>query len=128
MRLLGGVLKEGERATFEYEFKGDADYVRRVEFATALEERVRTRTLGAPSGVLNDSKEFSNPTELATGHVSLEMPRIASDCHERFRYYFRATVVFKSGLAVASSCRVPLSFSRKESKGAKKGNRKRREK
>ena len=35
-----------------------------------------------------------------------------------------ATVVFKSGLAVASSCRVPLSFSRKESKGTKKGNRK----
>ena len=31
-----------------------------------------------------------------------------------------ATVVFKSGLAVASSCRVPLSFSRKESKGTKK--------
>ena len=110
VRLLGGVLKEGERATFEYEFKGDADDVRRVEFATALEEsRVRTGTLGAPSGVLNDSKEFSNPMELATGHVSLEMPRIASDCHERFRYYFRATVVFKSGLVVSSSYRIPLN-------------------
>ena len=109
VRLLGGVLKEGERATFEYEFKGDADDVRRVEFATALEEsRVRTGTLGAPSGVLNDSKEFSNPMELAMGHVSLEMPHIASDCHDRFRYYFRATVVFKSGLAVASSYRIPL--------------------
>jgi hypothetical protein len=58
VRLLGGVLKEGERATFEYEFKGDADDVRRVEFATALEEsRVRTGTLGAPSGVLNDSRK-----------------------------------------------------------------------
>lgn len=109
VRLLGGVLKEGERATFEYEFKGDADDVRRVEFATALEEsRVRTGTLGAPSGVLNDSKEFSNPMELAMGHVSLEMPHIASDCHDRFRYYFRATVVFKSGLVVASSYRIPL--------------------
>ena len=109
VRLTGGVLKEGERATFEYHFKGDADDVRRVEFATALEEsRVRTGTLGAPSGVLNDSKEFSNPMELATGHVSLEMPRIASDCHDRFRYYFRATVIFKSGLVVASSYRIPL--------------------
>lgn len=105
---MGGVLKEGEIATFEYEFKGDADDVRRVEFATALEERVRTRTLGAPSGVLNDSKEFSNPMELATGHVSIEMPRIASDCQDRFRYYFRATVIFKSGLVVASSYRIPL--------------------
>ena len=46
--------------------------------------------------------------ELATGRVSLEMPRIASDCHDRFRYYFRATVVFKSGLVVASSYRIPL--------------------
>ena len=110
VRLLRGVLKEGERATFEYEFKGDADDVRRVEFATALEEsRVRTGTLGAPSGVLIDSKEFSSPMELATGRVSLEMPCIASDCHGRFRYYFRATVVFKSGLVVASSYRIPLN-------------------
>lgn len=63
---------------------------------------------GASSGVLNDSKEFSNPMELATGHVSLEMPLIASDCHDRIRYYFRATVVFKSGLVVASSYCIPL--------------------
>jgi hypothetical protein len=109
VRLTGGLLKEGERATFEYHFKGDADDVRRVEFATALEEsRVRTGTLGAPSGVLNDSKEFSNPMELASGSVTLEMPRIAKDCHTAFRYYFRATVVFKSGLSVASSYRIPL--------------------
>ena len=46
--------------------------------------------------------------ELVAGHVSLEMPRIASDCHDRFRYYFRATVTFKSGLVVASSYRIPL--------------------
>jgi hypothetical protein len=109
VRLTGGLLKEGERAIFEYHFKGDADDVRRVEFATALEEsRVRTGTLGAPSGVLNDSKEFSNPMELASGSVTLEMPRIAKDCHTAFRYYFRATVVFKSGLVVASSYRIPL--------------------
>jgi hypothetical protein len=109
VRLTGGLLKEGERAIFEYHFKGDADDVRRVEFATALEEsRVRTGTLGAPSGVLNDSKEFSNPMELASGSVTLEMPRIAKTCHENFKYYFRATVVFKSGLVVASSYRIPL--------------------
>ena len=45
---------------------------------------------------------------LAAGHVSLEMPRIASDCHARFRHYFRATVTFKSGFSVASSYRIPL--------------------
>ena len=110
VRLMGGVLKEGERAAFEYEFKGDAENVNRVEFATAIDEAVSRngRTLGAPPGRVNDAKEFSHPMELAAGHVSLEMPRIASDCHDRFRYYFRATVTFKSGLVVSSSYRIPL--------------------
>lgn len=110
VRLMGGVLKEGERAAFEYEFKGDAENVNRVEFATAIDEAVSRngRTLGAPPGRVNDAKEFSHPMELAAGHVSLEMPRIASDCHARFRHYFRATVTFKSGLSVASSYRIPL--------------------
>ena len=110
VRLLGGVLKEGERSTFEYEFKGNAEDVRRVEFATAGEEAgVRNGgTVGAPSGIVNDAKEFSHPMELAAGRVSLEMPRIASDCHDRFLYYFRATVTFKSGLVVSSSYRIPL--------------------
>ena len=110
VRLMGGVLKEGERAAFEYEFKGDAENVKRVEFATAIDEAVsrNRRTLGAPPGRVNDAKEFSHPMELAAGHVSLEMPRIASDCHARFRHYFRATVTFKSGLVVSSSYRIPL--------------------
>ena len=110
VRLKGGVLKEGERAAFEYEFKGDAENVKRVEFATAIDEAVSRngRTLGAPPGRVNDAKEFSHPMELAAGHVSLEMPRIASDCHARFRHYFRATVTFKSGLVVSSSYRIPL--------------------
>ena len=110
VRLMGGVLKEGERAAFEYEFKGDAENVKRVEFATAIDEAVsrNRRTLGAPPGRVNDAKEFSHPMELAAGHVSLEMPRIAPDCHDRFRHYFRATVTFKSGLVVSSSYRIPL--------------------
>ena len=111
VRLLGGVLKEGEMAIFEYEFKGDAESVERVKFATAVEEtrgNGRTRILGAPHGVVNDTKEISHPMELVMGHVSLEMPRIASDCHDRFRYYLRATVTFKSGLVVSSSYRIPL--------------------
>ncbi len=110
VRLMGGVLKEGERTAFEYEFKGDAENVKRVEFATAIDEAVSRngRTLGAPPGRVNDAKEFSHPMELAAGHVSLEMPRIASDCHARFRHYFRATVTFKSGLVVSSSYRIPL--------------------
>ena len=110
VRLLGGVLKEGEEATFEYEFNGDADDVRHVEFATAGEGAVVRNggTVGAPPGIVNDAKEFSHPMELVSGRVSLEMPRIASDCHVRFRYYFRATVTFKSGLSVASSYRIPL--------------------
>lgn len=110
VRLMGGMLKEGEKARFEYEFKGDAEDVRRVEFATAVAEAAMRNggTLGAPLGAVNDTKEFSHPMELAAGRVSLEMPRIASDCHDRFRYYFRATVVFKSGLVVSSSYRIPL--------------------
>ena len=110
VRLMGGVLKEGERAAIEYEFKGDAENVKRVEFATAIDEAVSQNggTVGAPPGRVNDVKKFSHPMELAAGRVSLEMPRIASDCHDRFRYYFRATVVFKSGLVVASSYRIPL--------------------
>ena len=111
VRLLGGVLKEGELATFEYEFNGDAESVKRVKFATAVEEPRgygRTKVLGAPHGVVNDTKEMSHPMELVSGRVSLEMPRIASDCHDRFRYYFCATVTFKSGLVVSSSYRIPL--------------------
>jgi hypothetical protein len=119
VRLLGGVLKEGERAAFEYEFKGNAEDVGRVEFATAVDDldalsrrtltlNGRKLTIGAPPGRVNDTKKFFHPMELVSGRVSLEMPRIASYCHDRFRYYFRATVTFKSGLVVSSSYRIPL--------------------
>lgn len=113
VRLAGGVLKEGERATFEYHFKGDAEEVKSVAFATALYARPAggrrgTVTLGEAPGAVNDLKKFTHPLELASGSVTLEMPRIAKDCHTAFRYYFRATVVFKSGLSVASSYRIPL--------------------
>ena len=108
VRLAGGVLKEGERAKFEYRFKGDAEKVERVSFATACDDTWPSRALGTPPGRVNDEKEFTHPLELASGSVTLEMPRIAKDCHTAFRYYFRATVVFKSGLTVASSYRIPL--------------------
>ena len=113
VRLAGGLLKEGERATFEYRFKGDAEEVKSVAFATALYARPAggrcgTVTLGEAPGAVNDLKKFTHSLEIASGSVTLEMPRIAKDCHTAFRYYFRATVVFKSGLSVASSYRIPL--------------------
>ena len=108
VRLAGGVLKEGERAKFEYRFKGDAEKVERVSFATAWRDMWPSHALGKPPGNVNDEKEFTNPLEIASGSVTLEMPRIAKTCHENFKYYFRATVTFKSGLSVASSYRIPL--------------------
>ena len=112
VRLVGGLLKEGERATFEYLFKGDAEEVKSVAFATALYARPGGRrgtvTLGEAPGAVNDLKKFTHSLEIASGSVTLEMPRIAETCHTAFRYYFRATVVFKSGLSVASSYRIPL--------------------
>ena len=110
VRLVGGLLKEGERATFDYRFKGDAEKVERVVFAVAACAacEARSGTLGAQPGRINDTKEFYHPLQIASGSVALELPRIAEDCHEDFKYYFRTTVVFKSGLAVASSYRIPL--------------------
>ena len=113
VRLVGGLLKEGERATFEYRFNGDAEEVKCVTFATALYARSAggrrgTVAVGGAPGVVNDSKKFTHPLEVASGRVTLEMPRIAKDCHTAFTYYFRATVMFKSGLSVASSYRIPL--------------------
>jgi len=112
VRLVGGLLKEGERATFEYRFKGDAEEVKSVAFATALYVRPSGRrgtvTLGEAPGAVNDLKKFTHSLEIASGSVTLEMPRIAETCHTAFRCYFRATVVFKSGLVVSSSYRIPL--------------------
>ena len=107
---MGVLLKEGERATFEYRFKGDAEEVKSVALATAACAACEARhgIVGAQPGDINDEKEFTHPLEIASGSVTLEMPRIAKDCHTSFRYYFRATVVFKSGLSVASSYRIPL--------------------
>ena len=112
VRLVGGLLKEGERATFEYRFKGDAEEVKSVALATAACAaaacKARHGTVGAQPGDINDEKKFTHSLEIASGSVTLGMPRIAKDCHTAFRYYFRATVVFKSGLSVASSYRIPL--------------------
>ena len=108
VRLAGGVLKEGENVPFEYRFKGDVEKVERVSFATAWRDMWPNHALGKPPGNVNDEKEFTNPLEIASGSVTLEMPRIAKTCHENFKYYFRATVTFKSGLSVASSYRIPL--------------------
>ena len=110
VRLVGGLLKEGERATFEYRFKGDAEEVKSVALATAACAACEARhgTVGAQPGDINDEKKFTHSLEIASGSLTLEMPRIAKDCHTAFRYYFRATVVFKSGLSVASSSRIPL--------------------
>jgi hypothetical protein len=69
--------------------------------------RIRAWEIGY-LGDINDEKKFTHSLEIASGSVTLEMPRIAKDCHTAFRYYFRATVVFKSGLVVASSYRIPL--------------------
>lgn len=108
VRLAGGVLKEGENVPFEYRFKGDVEKIERVSFATAWRDMWPSHALGKPPGNVNDEKEFTNPLEIASGSVTLEMPRIAKTCHENFKYYFRATVTFKSGLSVASSYRIPL--------------------
>ena len=110
VRLAGGLLKEGGRATFEYRFKGDAEKVKSVAFATTACAACEARhgTVGAQPGDINDEKKFTHSLKIASGSVTLEMPRIAKDCHTDFKYYFRATVVFKSGLSVASSYRIPL--------------------
>jgi len=108
VRLAGGVLKEGERAKFEYRFKGDAEKVERVSFATTWRHTGPSKALGTPPGKVSDQKEFTYPLEIASGSVMLELPSAAEDGHEDFEYYFRGTVVFKSGLSVASSYRIPL--------------------
>ena len=109
VRLAGGIVKEGERARFDYRFSGDAESVEHVVFATAAGATGdRRSTIGAPSGSVNDEKELAHPMEIASGSVSLELPRVASDCHARFRHDFRATVFFRSGPSVTSSYRIPL--------------------
>ena len=109
VRLAGGTVKEGERARFDYRFNGNAESVKRVVFATAaVEAGDRSSTIGAPPGSVNDGKELSHPMEIASGSVSLELPRVAPDCHARFRHYFRATIVFRHGPSVTSSYRIPL--------------------
>lgn len=109
VKVLGGVLKEGGEATFEYRFKGDPEMVESVAFATAgCASMEKQSTLGAAPGYVNDEKRFSHQLQIASGSVALKLPCVASDCHARFRYYFRATVCFKSGPSVTSSYRIPL--------------------
>jgi hypothetical protein len=73
VRLTGGVLKEGERATFEYEFKGDAEEVTSVAFATAACAACEARhgTVDAQLGDINDKKKFTHSLEIASGSVTL---------------------------------------------------------
>ena len=108
VRIVGGTVKEGERATFEYRFKGDPESVKRVEFATALDLGFGNGSLGTPPGEVNDEKEFSNPQEIATGRVSLGLPRAPDDSDMHPKFYFRAKVVFEHGPSATSSYCIPL--------------------
>lgn len=108
MRIAGGTVKEGEPAAFEYRFAGDPEIVEGVEFATALDPGFGRGSLGTPPGSVNDAKEFSNPLEIASGRVSLELPCAPDGSYMNPKFYFRAKVVFKHGPSVTSSYCIPL--------------------
>ena len=61
-----------------------------------------------PPGEVNDEKEFSNPQEIASGRVSLGLPRAPDDSDMHPKFYFRAKVVFKDGPSATSSYCIPL--------------------
>ena len=108
VRIAGGTVKEGEPAAFEYRFAGDPERVEGVEFATALDLGFGSGSLGTPPGEVNDTKAFSNPLEIASGRVSLELPCAPDGSYMHPKFYFRAKVVFKHGPSVTSSYRIPL--------------------
>lgn len=111
VRLVGSVLREGEAATFEYAYQGDAERVASVQFALAREEPPTTRgacTLGAEPGDIRDSKTLSNALQIATGMVTLELPKIGPKDHTRYRYYLRITQKMKGGRKLSWSYRMPL--------------------
>lgn len=73
-----------------------------------LSER-EARTLGAEPGDIRDSKALSNALQIATGMVTLKLPKIgAKDHHTRYRYYLRITQKMKGGRKFSWSYRLPL--------------------
>ena len=111
VRLVGSVLREGEAATFEYVYQGDAERVDNVQFALACEEPPgsrEARTLGAEPGDIRDSKTLSNALQIATGMVTLKLPQIGAKDHTRYRYYLRITQKMKGGRKFSWSYRLPL--------------------
>ena len=108
VRIAGGTVKEGERASFAYRFAGDPERVKGVEFATALDLGFGCGSLGTPPGEVNDAKAFFHPLEIDSGSVSLELPCAPDGSYVHPRFYFRAKVVFKRGPSVTSSYRIPL--------------------
>lgn len=111
VRLVGSILREGEAATFEYAYQGDAERVASVQFALACEAPTHARearTLGAEPGDIRDSKTLSNALQIATGMVTLELPKIGAKDHTRYRYYLRITQKMKGGRKLSWSYRLPL--------------------
>ena len=111
VRLVGSILREGEAATFEYAYQGDAERVASIQFALACEEPPgsrEARTLGAEPGDIRDSKTLSNALQIATGMVTLELPKIGARDHTRYRYYLRITQKMKGGRKLSWSYRLPL--------------------
>ena len=104
-------MREGEAATFGYAYQGDAGHVASVQFALACEGPPgsrEARTLGAEPGDIRDSKTLSNALQIATGMVTLELPKIGAKDHTRDRYYLRITQKMKGGRKLSWSYRLPL--------------------
>ena len=111
VRLVGSILRARDAATFEYAYQGDAEHVASVQFALACEEPPgsrEARTLGAEPGDIRDSKTLSNALQIATGMVTLELPKIGAKDHTRYRYYLRITQKMKGGRKLSWSYRLPL--------------------
>ena len=104
-------MRELGRATFEYAYQGDAERVASVQFALACEEPPcsrEARTLGAEPGDIRDSKTLRNALQIATGMVTLVLPKIGVKDHTRYRYYLRITQKMKGARKLAWSYRLPL--------------------
>ena len=104
-------MRELGRATFEYAYQGDAERVASVQFALTCEESFgprEARTLGAEPGDIRDSRTLSNALQIATGMVTLKLPKIGAKNHTRYRYYLRITQKMKGGRKLSWSYRLPL--------------------
>ena len=64
--------------------------------------------LGAEPGDIRDSKALSNALQIATGMVTLKLPKIGAKDHTRYRYYLRITQKMKGGRKFSWSYRLPL--------------------